>query len=62
MAKPPKFTATIRQKLLIELQGLEREAYNLGMFETARHINEAIRKGGWEIERLLTKKLRTKGS
>lgn len=55
MAKSKPFSPTIRQKLLIELQGLETDACNLGMFETARHINEATRKGGWEIERLLSK-------
>lgn len=35
-------------QLAIDLQALERKAFELNLFETARAINSAMNKIGWE--------------
>lgn len=56
LEKELQFTGkTPRERFVLKLQALEQEAYGLGLLETARAINEATRKVGWELERIKTK-------
>lgn len=49
--KTKKITPTPFMQLAIDLQAMERRAYELNLFETARAINAAMNKIGWERAR-----------
>ncbi len=52
MAKPIAFKRNEWTNLAIDIQKLERRAYDLGMFATARFLNKAQQESGWEMARV----------